>query len=78
MLVRVRRTPSPPPNAGESARVSPPRDAECAAATPTLGKEGEEEEEEEEEERGDSYEFFHKNSPTTRTIEIYSRPKARH
>ena len=50
MLVRVRRTPSPPPNAGESARVSPPRDAECAAATPTLGKEGEEEEEEEEEE----------------------------
>ena len=51
MLVRVRRTPSPPPNAGESARVSPPRDAECAAATPTLGKEGEEEEEEEEEEK---------------------------
>ena len=50
MLVRVRRTPSPPPNAGKSARVSPPRDAECAAATPTLGKEGEEEEEEEEEE----------------------------
>lgn len=49
MLVRVRRTPSPPPHAGESARVSPPRDAECAAATPTLGKEGEEEEEEEEE-----------------------------
>ena len=50
MLVRVRRTTSPPPNAGESARVSPPRNAECAAATPTLGKEGEEEEEEEEEE----------------------------
>ena len=49
MLVRVRRKPSLPPNAGESARVSPPRDAECAAATPTLGKEGEEEEEEEEE-----------------------------
>jgi len=49
MLVRVRRKPSPPPNAGESARVSPPRDAECAAATPTLGKEEEEEEEEEEE-----------------------------
>ena len=51
MLVRVRRKPSLPPNAGESARVSPPRDAECAAATPTLGKEGEEEEEEEEEEK---------------------------
>ena len=50
MLVRVHRTPSPPPNAGESARVSSPRNAECAAATPTLGKEGEEEEEEEEEE----------------------------
>ena len=50
MLARARRTPSPPPNAGDSARVSPPRDAECAAATPTLGKEGEEEEEEEEEE----------------------------
>jgi len=50
MLVRVRRKQSSPPNAGESARVSPPRDAECAAATPTLGKEGEEEEEEEEEE----------------------------
>ena len=50
MLARARRTPSPPPNAGDSARVSPPRDAECAAATPTLGEEGEEEEEEEEEE----------------------------
>ena len=31
MLVRVRRKQSSPPNAGESARVSPPRDAECAA-----------------------------------------------
>ena len=64
MLARARRTPSPPPNAGDSARVSPPRDAECAAATPTLGEEGEEEEEEE---GGggnecDSYEFYHKNS----------------
>ena len=42
-------TPSPTPNAGDSAPVSSPRNAECAA-TPTLGKEEEEEEEEKEEE----------------------------
>ena len=72
MLVRVRRTPSPPPHAGDSARVSPPRDAECAAATPTLGKEGEEEEEEE------TVRILPQELATTRTIEIYSRPKAWH
>ena len=47
MLVRVRRTPSPPPNAGDSARVS---NAERAATLATLALGNEEEEEEEEEE----------------------------
>ena len=78
MLARARRTPSPPPNAGDSARVSPPRDAECAAATPTLGEEGEEEEEEERRrKRMRQLRILPQELATTRTIESYSRAKAR-
>jgi len=66
MVVRVRRTPSPPPNAGDSARVS---NAERAAtlATLALGNEEEEEEEMEEEEEEE----------TTATVKNSSAPSTR-
>ena len=58
-------TPSPTPNAGDSAPVSSPRNAECAA-TPTLGKE-EEEEEEEKEERETTATVIHSSAPSTKS-----------
>ena len=58
-------TPSPTPNAGDSAPVSSPRNAECAA-TPTLGKE-EEDEEEEKEERETTATVIHSSAPSTKS-----------
>jgi hypothetical protein len=67
MLARARRTPSPPPNAGDSARVS---NAERAAtlATLALGNEEEEEEEmEEEEEEETTATVTNSSAPSTRS-----------
>ena len=72
MLVRVRRTPSPPPNAGDSARVS---NAERAAtlATLALGNEEEEEEEMEEEEEEEETTATVKNSSAEERRANFSR-----